>query len=67
MNPIECVKSKEDGVWVVYYFGKEAGWITKAKHLVTNKEIFKALTIHSSVKSFYSLAAAKHWVLGEYH
>ena len=27
-NPIECVKSeKEENLWTVYYFGKEAGWL----------------------------------------
>jgi len=67
-NPIECVKSeKEENLWTVYYFGKEAGWIKKTKQHNRDVTLYKALTVHNSIYHFYSLDSAKSWVIGEYH
>lgn len=65
-NPIECTRG-EDGLWTVFYFGKTAGWIQKTEPKDRKVVIYKALTIHNSIKHFYSVNSAKDWIMGEYH
>lgn len=56
----------KDGVYVVAYFGKAAGWVYPAT-TADWKKVFKAVTIHYSTKHFDDLASAEHWLIGEYY
>jgi hypothetical protein len=55
-----------DGVYVVAYFGKAAGWVYPATTQDGDK-VFKAVTVHYSTKHFDDLESAEHWLIGEYY
>lgn len=63
---ISCRKGK-DGISTVFYFGKEAGWIYPSTISATGKKVFKALTVHNSIKHFDKHETAQNWLLGEYY
>ena len=62
---IFATKKNKDGIYSVLYFGKEAGWIYPSTISATGKKVFKALTIHHSIKHFDTIETAQNWLLGE--
>jgi len=62
---IITTKKGKDGIHSVFYFGKEAGWIYPSTVSRTGKKVFKALTIHHSIKHFDTMETAQNWLLGE--
>lgn len=68
MSPIETVKSKKDGIYLVYYFGELVGWIQPSKLLGDgHRKGYRALSIHGDLSHVYSLKSGRDWLLAAYH
>lgn len=68
MSPIETVKSKKDGIYLVYYFGELVGWIQPSKLLGDgHRKGYRALSIHGDLSHVFSLKSGRDWLLATYH
>jgi hypothetical protein len=61
-NPID-LRRNDDGTWTLHYFGKEIGWIQKARGL----KMYRALSVHGEIVHRASLESARKALMEAYH
>lgn len=66
------IKRNDDGTWTVYYFDKEAGYISTIKCGQSDKRYadlglrYRAVSVHGPLMHTKSLTAAKQFVIENY-
>jgi len=61
------VTPNTDGTYTVKYFGKEVGWMQRSICRITNKPLWRALSIHGRINYFLEKSTAKDFIISEYH
>jgi hypothetical protein len=55
------------GVYTLFYFGKEVGYISKIKYEHDGRKGFRGVSVHGDVIYAYSLLSAQNLLMGAYH
>lgn len=61
------VTPNTDGTYTVKYFGKEVGWMRRTICRITNKPLWRALSIHGRINYFLEKSTAKDFIISEYY
>lgn len=64
-NPIQV--EEQNGVYLVSYFDKTAGWINRARITKSNKLCYRALTVRGELRHFGDLELAKCFIISHYY
>lgn len=55
------------GVYTLYYFGKEVGYISKIQYQATGERGYRGVSVHGDIVYGRSLKAAQALLMGVYH
>jgi hypothetical protein len=64
-NPIQI--EEQNGVYLVSYFDKTAGWINRARITKNNSLCYRALTVRGELRHFENLELAKCFIISHYY
>lgn len=58
-----CLRTGDDGVITVTYYGREIGWINRIRAHAARGRRYRALSIHGDVVARGSIAAARAFLM----
>ena len=67
MEPIRLEQDLYSGVYTVFYFDKEVGYITKVKYKMDRRNGFRGVSVHGEIIYASSLSSAKKRLMEVYH